>query len=253
MVWRQAGLERQSLPAGPECLFFGPTAQCKRTVSPCHNIVGAPESQRADCPITGFCGLRCRAGELPGDAQCVRNRRSPLSESRRSATAHFGLGTVRRDRSSSKIFADKISKQFPENTLWHTVKLPAIQAVLELRRHHPDQAVELLRSATPYERRFPYVMYLRGLAYLDARDGPKAAVEFRKILDHKGAYWMSAARGPYFPLCYLGLARAAAMSGDTAKAKKAYQDFFTLWKDADPDLAPLIQARKEYAALPASQ
>jgi serine/threonine protein kinase/Flp pilus assembly protein TadD len=146
-------------------------------------------------------------------------------------------------------FADKISQQFPENVLWRTVKLPAIQAALELRSHHPDQAIELLRSAAPYEREYAYVMYLRGLAYLEANEGPKASIEFQKIIDHKGAYWMSLARGPYFPLSYLGLARAAAISGDTAKARKAYQDFVTLWKDADPDLAPLIQARKEYAAL----
>jgi hypothetical protein len=61
---------------------------------------------------------------------------------------------------------------------------------------------------------------------------------------------MTVARGPYYPLSYLGLARAAAISGDTAKARKAYQDLFALWKDADPDLLPLLQARKEYAALP---
>jgi len=61
---------------------------------------------------------------------------------------------------------------------------------------------------------------------------------------------MAVSGGSYYPLSHLGLARAAAMSGDTAEAKKAYQDFLALWKDADPDLAPLIQARKEYAALP---
>ena len=93
-------------------------------------------------------------------------------------------------------------------------------------------------------------MYLRGLAYLDAHEGAKAAVEFRKILDHKGAYWMRMSAGPYYPLSYLGLARAVAMAGDTAKARKAYQDFLTLWKNADPDLALLSQARKECAALP---
>jgi hypothetical protein len=77
-----------------------------------------------------------------------------------------------------------------------------------------------------------------------------AAAEFRKILDHRGAYWMRMAGRPNYPLSNLGLARAEATSGDTAKARKAYQDLFALWKDADSDLAPLIQARKEYAALP---
>jgi eukaryotic-like serine/threonine-protein kinase len=133
--------------------------------------------------------------------------------------------------------------------LWKAVKRPTIQAIAELKRNNPAKAIELLQSAAPYERAYPYVMYLRGLAYLDARDGDKAGVEFRKILDHRGAYWIMVSAGAYYALSYLGLARAAAMSGDTAKAKKAYQDFLTLWKDADPDLAPLIQARKEYAAL----
>lgn len=95
-------------------------------------------------------------------------------------------------------------------------------------------------------------MYLRGLAYLEAHEGAKAVVEFGKILDHKDAYWMSVitSAAPNYPLSYLGLARGAAIAGDTAKSKKAYLDLPALWKDADPDLAPLIQARKEYAALP---
>jgi len=146
--------------------------------------------------------------------------------------------------------ADKISKQFPLDTLWNAVKRPAIQAAVELRRHHAAKAIELLQSAAPYERAYPYVMYLRGLAYLELGEGTKACIEFRKILDHKGAYWMFVSGGPYYPLSYLGLARAAAMSGDTAKSRKAYQDLFALWKDADPDLSPLVQARTEYAALP---
>ena len=88
------------------------------------------------------------------------------------------------------------------------------------------------------------LLYLRGLAGLHAGKGAEAAAEFQKILDHKGRNW-----GPLYPLAYLGLARAAALAGDTAKAKKAYQDFFALWKDADPDIPTLIAARKEYAAL----
>jgi serine/threonine protein kinase/tetratricopeptide (TPR) repeat protein len=88
------------------------------------------------------------------------------------------------------------------------------------------------------------LLYQRGLARLRARKGPEAAAEFQKILDHKGRNW-----GPLYPLAYLGLARAAALTGDTAQAKKAYQDFFALWKDADPDVPNLIAARKEYTAL----
>jgi hypothetical protein len=88
------------------------------------------------------------------------------------------------------------------------------------------------------------LVYLRGLAGLRAGKGAEAAAEFQKILDHKGQNW-----GPFYSLGYLGLARGEALAGDTVKAKKTYQDFFTQWKDADPDMPTLIAARKEYAAL----
>jgi tetratricopeptide (TPR) repeat protein/tRNA A-37 threonylcarbamoyl transferase component Bud32 len=88
------------------------------------------------------------------------------------------------------------------------------------------------------------LLYLRGLAGLRAGNGAEAEAEFRKIFSHKGRNW-----GPYYSQAYLGMGRAEALAGDTAKAKKAYQDFFAAWKDADPDIPTLIAARKEYAAL----
>ncbi len=106
------------------------------------------------------------------------------------------------------------------------------------------QAIELLQTAAQYERLHTYVPYLRGLAYLRMGKGKEAAAEFQKILDHKGANW-----GIYYPLSYLGLARAAALSGDAACARKAYQDFLALWKDADPDIPILKEAQQEYARL----
>ena len=113
--------------------------------------------------------------------------------------------------------------------------------------------MELLASASPYERAYPEAVYLRGLAYLRLQKGAEAAAEFQKILDHKGASWGSTWRYPnwglYYSISYLGLARASALAGDTAKARKAFQDFFALWKDADQDLPILIEARKDYAAL----
>ena len=86
---------------------------------------------------------------------------------------------------------------------------------------------------------------MRGLAYLQAKDGVKAASEFQKILDHNGLNTVSV----FLPLAQLGLARAYVAQGDTAKAKTAYQDFFALWKDADPDIPVLIAARSEYTKL----
>ena len=133
------------------------------------------------------------------------------------------------------------------------MQLPEIRAAIELQRDQPAKAVELLASASPYERAYPEAVYLRGLAYLRLRKGAEAAAEFRKILDHKGANWGSTWRYPnwglYYSISYLGLARGSALAGDTANARKAFQDFFALWKDADQDLGVLIDARKDYAAL----
>jgi hypothetical protein len=133
------------------------------------------------------------------------------------------------------------------------VQLPQILAAIELQRDQPAKAVELLASASPYERAYPEAVYLRGLAYLRLQKGTEAAAEFRKILDHKGASWGSDWRIPnwglYYSISYLGLARGSALAGDAANARRAFQDFFALWKDADEDLRILIEARKEYAAL----
>jgi eukaryotic-like serine/threonine-protein kinase len=91
------------------------------------------------------------------------------------------------------------------------------------------------------------------LAYLRLHRGVEAAAEFHKILDHKGASWGSTWLEPnwglYYSISYLGLARGSALEGDTAKARKAFQDFFALWKDADAGIPVLVEARKEYAAL----
>ncbi len=90
-----------------------------------------------------------------------------------------------------------------------------------------------------------YPAYLRGEAYLAARQGPAAEVEFQKLLDHPGVV----VNEPIGALAHLGLGRAYALAGDNAKAKTAYQDFFALWKNADPDVPILQQAKAEYAEL----
>ncbi len=139
--------------------------------------------------------------------------------------------------------AEATLKERPADTLLVAVHVPVRRAATELKRNQPGKAIELLRAAAPYERRYPEVVYLRGLAYLRTGKAIEAADEFQKIVDHKGANW-----GPRYPLAYLGLARAAARAGDSSRARKAYQDFLALWKDADPDIPALIEARKEYAA-----
>ena len=110
------------------------------------------------------------------------------------------------------------------------------------------KAIEQLRPTEAYQ--FGCIadgkpVYLRGLAYMQARQGSQAVAEFQKILDHKSAFGAS----PYMSLARLGLARGLVLSGDTAKARKAYQDVLTEWKDADPDIPILKEAKAEYARL----
>jgi serine/threonine protein kinase/tetratricopeptide (TPR) repeat protein len=157
------------------------------------------------------------------------------------------------DEAQAEKLAGETSKLFPNGTLSNAVQLPAIRAAIALTRGQPARTVELLASASPYERAYPEAVYLRGLAYLALREGAEAAAEFEKILDHKGANWGGAWQHPYwgqfYSLSYLGLARGSALAGDPAKARKAYQDFLTLWKDADPDIPILKEAKAEYAKL----
>jgi eukaryotic-like serine/threonine-protein kinase len=149
------------------------------------------------------------------------------------------------DAAQVQAIADAGTKQQPLSTAWNAVQLPILRAAMELTRDQPAKTIELLLPVTHYERGYPEAIYLRGLAYLRLRKGPEAAAEFQKIENLKGVSWGTL----YYPLAYLGVARAASVAGDAPKAKKAYQDFFGLWKDADKDIPVLIEARKEYAAL----
>ena len=183
-----------------------------------------------------------RADALSGNCQAVRRLG-------RAALALAMCG----DAAQAEKLAAETSKLFPNGTLWNAVQLPAIRAAIALKRDQPAKAVELLASASPYERAYPEAVYLRGLAYLALHEGAKATAEFEKILDHKGANWGSAWQHPYwgqfYSLSYLGLARGSVLAGEPTIARKAYQDFLTLWKDADPDISILKQAKAEYAKL----
>jgi predicted Zn-dependent protease len=140
---------------------------------------------------------------------------------------------------------EELAKRYPQDTLLKTVSTPSVLAAAEISRGNPRRAVELLDSATTYELGSNYVLYLRGQAYLRAGGGKEAAAAFQKILDHRGVF----ARMIEYPLAHLGLARSQALAGNTAEARKAYQDFLALWKDADPDIPILKEAEAEYARL----
>jgi eukaryotic-like serine/threonine-protein kinase len=154
------------------------------------------------------------------------------------------------DLSRAQMLVDELNKRFPSDTLLQRYWLPNIRASIELFRKNPEGALAALQSVS-YElgnqglglSLFP--AYVRGQAYLAAHRGKEAAIEFQKLLDHRSIVMNS----PLGVLAHLGVARAYTMQGDTAKARTAYQDFFALWKDADPDIPILKQAKAEYAKL----
>jgi eukaryotic-like serine/threonine-protein kinase len=159
------------------------------------------------------------------------------------------------DTIRAKRLTDELENEFPSNTALKGYWLPTIRAYIEIHLGNPTQALKVLQSATPYELAFPppqfgpgpllYPAYVRGQALLLLHQGKEAANEFQKLLDHRNMLGNS----PLFPLAHLQLGRAHALSGDPAKAKTAYNEFLTLWKDADPDIPILKQAKAEYAKL----
>jgi eukaryotic-like serine/threonine-protein kinase len=143
--------------------------------------------------------------------------------------------------------ADEVAK-FKSRDVSSISFLPEMRAAIEISRNNPAKAVEVLESTRILERGFGIpgrATYLRGIAYLRQKAGTEAMNEFQKILDRRGQFDTS----PFFPLARLGLARAAAIAGDTTKSRQAYQDFFALWKDADADIPILIEAKQEYEKL----
>jgi eukaryotic-like serine/threonine-protein kinase len=157
------------------------------------------------------------------------------------------------DYKQAQALADDLDKRFPESTVVQINFLPTLRAKLSLSRGDPSGAIEKLTAAAPYELgrcgnyewTVLYAIYVRGEAYLAAHQGREAAAEFQKVLDHRGIVLNS----PLGALAQLQIGRAYAMQGETAKAKVAYQDFLTLWKDADPDIPVLVAAKSEYAKL----
>ena len=214
-----------------------------------------------------------RAGEK--DASALYSGTSGLreawfgntAEAWRSATLALKLSTSRdleyftalafayaRDDARAKALADDLDKMFPEDTIVQFSYLPSVRAKLALNKGDATRAIEILGVATTYELgatratdlnwtpMFP--VYVRGEAYLAARDS-RAAAEFQKILDHRGLVLNQ----PIGALAHLGLARAYVLQGDIGKAKAAYQDFLELWKAADADIPVLKQAKAEYGKL----
>jgi serine/threonine protein kinase/Flp pilus assembly protein TadD len=160
------------------------------------------------------------------------------------------------DSVRAQVLAIDLKKRFPEDTVVRFNYLPTLQAQIALAVPRGGvKAAEALAASYPYELGMPsgnttfgtnlYPVYVRGEAFLATRQGPRAAAEFQKILDWPGVVFNE----PISALAHIGMARAYVMEGDTDEAKVAYQDFLTLWKDADPDIPILKEAKAEYAKL----
>ena len=157
------------------------------------------------------------------------------------------------DLPGAQKIAEQLEKENPANSILKFYWLPAIRAAMEIHRNNAGKAIEMLAPAVSYELGEPqtfllgtlYPAYIRGEAYLQLRKAKEAESEFRKLIDHRGIVL----NFPLGALAHLGLARAYTLSGDTAKARIAYQDFLAVWKDADPDIPILVAAKSEYAKL----
>jgi eukaryotic-like serine/threonine-protein kinase len=190
-----------------------------------------------------------------GEAPQARQRAMATLDHSNNREVQFGAAlalAISGDGARAQALADDLEKRFPEDTVVRFGYLPVIRARIALNQGNPAQAIELLQTAGPYELGASrllfgalYPIYMRGEAHLAAHQGAEAAVEFQKILDHRGIVGSD----PIGALAHLQLGRALVLAGDKAKAKAAYDDFFTLWKEADPDVPILKRARAEYQAL----
>ena len=155
------------------------------------------------------------------------------------------------DGARSQKMAEELVRQYPADTILNKVWVPVAQAFTDLQRNQPAQAVAHLEVAAPYEMGTGpgspgyAINYVRAEAFLRLKDGAKAAAEYQKILAHRGIAPLDVA----YNLSHLGLGKAYALQGNTAQARTAYQDFFAAWKDADPDIPLLKEAKAEYAKL----
>ena len=207
-----------------------------------------------------------KAASYQADAALREALFGNVSEAQEQATAAMAASSGREARvaaalayalsgdvAQAQLIAANLAKQFPESSVVQFNYLPAIRAQIALDSGNPTRALEFLKAAHPYELGYPgqsillnlYPVFVRGEAYLIARNGPAAAAEFHEILDHPGI----AVNEAIAALAHLQLGRAQTVVGNKDKARTAYQDFLTLWKDADPDVPVLKQAKVEYAKL----
>jgi tetratricopeptide (TPR) repeat protein len=191
------------------------------------------------------------------------------TDAKRTATAPLALAANREvnygaalalalsgDSTQAEKLANGLEKSYPEDTSVRFSYLPVIHAVVGLRHGEPLRAIDALQASVPYELGSPrssqtaffgslYPVFFRGEALLAGHKSAEAAIEFQKVLNHRGIM----IGDPVFALAHVGLARAYALSGESAKARDQYEEFFALWKNAEPDCPILIRAKAEFRNL----
>jgi len=235
--------------------YFGHLGRARQLSRQASNSAKRAGENEASAAYEAMAALR--EGLFGNTAKGLEQTRMAMTPSSgRDVYYGFGLASAyAKNAKATRRFVEGFEKGFVENTDVQFNYLPTLRAKLALIRSNPQQAIDSLEIAVPYELGLPaggfynwpnmYPVYVRGEAFLATHRGREAAAEFQKILDHRGIVLNE----PIGALAHLQLGRARAMQGDTAKARAAYQDFLTLWKDADPDIPIFKQAKAEYRKL----
>jgi len=261
----KAGMEREvrwavdkpeefwmAMEQGSAALFEG-KLQSSRELARRANELAVREKLKSQ--VAGVAAFFAMQTALLGDCRLTRQAETMLSGApRRDTILPVALAFCGR-LSEAQALVERVSRRWPADSQLNAADLPLARAAIELQLGNPARAVESLHSVGSYERYRPDITYVRGLGYLRAGKGVEAAAEFQKIAGARGA-------DPLWPgraLAYVELARAYVLEATSeqgadadaarAKARNAYQDFLTLWKDADPDIPILKQAKAEYKKL----
>jgi tetratricopeptide (TPR) repeat protein len=195
--------------------------------------------------VAGEAGMEADLGYR---AEAVKGAIAALAISRGRDVVYSAARTLALAGEANKAesLVAELAKRRPVDVWVQSVQAPEVKAINETNRGNPAKAIELLQAAIAYDGGAYFgVQYTRGNAYLRARNGSEAAHEFQKVLALRNLD----VGNPIFSLAQLGLARAYALQGDKAKSRMAYQDFFALWKDADPDIPILREAKEGYTKL----
>jgi hypothetical protein len=226
--------------------FSGQFRQAAITIQQAFDQAGhlkAPDVQASallnNAEARGLAGL-CEGNEAVVEQALALDRSKQTQELATLAAAVCNGGKV------ATSLAHELGEKYPEDTLIQDVFQPLVKAFLAMAAGRYAETVNEARTAKPYDAIFPG-SYVQGLAYLQLHDARHALSAFQSALQSKGN--LTAPAPPFYAEAQLGVARAYAMGGDKANAKKAYQDFLTTWKDADADLSMLVAAKKEYASL----